>query len=186
MTLYPSSNQYGIPDLQLDDLGVGLPSPVLPWGATKRSALQRGTWHHYVDDYRFGGLWFDPDQPLRTECAGIVEPNYSVTPETPLAECLWHTYRKRWMARHWQSAGVQVWVDLYVDGPTNREANLIGVPAGWQRFATVGTTCEALHADLATARSFHLDAVLMVYAGPSDVAAEARKLGALHIPRGRR
>ena len=85
MTLYPSSNQYGIPDLLLDDLGVGLPSPVLPWGSTKRSALHSGTWHHYVDDYRFGGIWADPDAPIRTQCAAIVEPNYSVTPETPLA-----------------------------------------------------------------------------------------------------
>ena len=73
-----------------------------------------------------------------------------------------------------------------MDGPANREANLTGIPAGWQRFATVGTTVEALRADLATAHSFSLDAVLVCYAGPADVAAECQRLGVIHVPRGRR
>lgn len=184
--IYQSSNEYQIPDLVLDGHPISLPVPILPWGSTKRASLHSGTWHYYVDDYRFGSLWSDPDLPVRTCCGAIVEPNYSVTSDTPNAIAIWSTYRKRWLARHWQLAGIAVWVDLYVDGERNRETNLIGVPIGWQRFATVGTTPDALVADLATARSYSLDAVLLCYGGSADVAATARELGAIHVARGRR
>jgi hypothetical protein len=53
----------------------------------------------------------------------------------PLALVLGAIFQKRWMSRFWQSCGIRVFVDLNVQ-PTFYADNLLGVPKGWQSYAT--------------------------------------------------
>lgn len=58
-------------------------------------------------------------------------------------------YRKRWLARRWQSRGVRIVVDLNVD-PVFRDMSLLGVPEGWRAYAVrqqAGIGLDAIEAD---------------------------------------
>lgn len=174
--IYPSSNQYGVPDLFLKSYPVapGLSSHFAAWGSVSRKSEFRGTWHFYVDDYRFQNLYKDADSLIRTGCSGAVEPNFSIFEETPFAVALHRIYQKRWIARSWQASkhDLELWVDLCVSG-YGRQLALIGVPAGWQRFATAGweKNVEDLDDELsmAVACSSGEPFTLIVYGGGKEV-----------------
>lgn len=180
--LFPTDNPLDIPLLDVSLQALALDPPLLPWGARRRSKRMPGTWHFYVDDYRFDRLEQRPDLVFATEALGVIEPNFSVFAQTPLAVAIWQTYRKRWLARYWQTQGVRVWVDVNVSFE-HAELNLTGVPAGWRAFATRGyeTHPESVRAehDLVAAR--FPGAYLLVYGGGKKVRAIAEKLGALHV-----
>jgi hypothetical protein len=135
--LWPSSNKYGIPSLLLNMQADTVDLPVLCWGSISRKTRMRGTWHFYTDDYRYDAVWRNPDQILLTNCINAVEPNYSCYQQTPPAVVIWNTYKKRWLARYWQSQGVKIFVDLNVSRQ-HVEDNLLGIPQGWRSFATRG------------------------------------------------
>lgn len=188
-TVYPSSNEYGIPDL-LPELRLGTPpgvsAPVVVWGSTSRVSRVDGTWVHYTDDYRFAGQMREPTKLPSTLCAAAVEPNYSVVEETTRAEALWLTYCKRWLARTWQASGVSIWVDLCV-APCHQQVNLLGVPSGWQRFATAGFDRQVRDLDLELEEAVRLSAgapfTLLVYGGGSEVKDwAASRNSVVHIP----
>lgn len=183
---WPSSNDFEIPDL----LAGVEPNPEMPfeaWGASYRRGKFRGTWHYYTDDYRFTSVWDKPRLITESGCAAIVEPNYSVFDQTPLPAVLWATYRKRWLARFCQEAGIGVWVDLNVS-ETHSELNLLGVPLGWKRFATRGY--DARIPDLVREHGLAVqhaggDVILIVYGGGEAVGEACKSLpGALWIPAG--
>lgn len=139
-TTFPSDNSFGIPSLLLNLQGDYIDLPALPWGAKARRRCRRqnwsvGTFHFYVDDYRFSAVWDKPDNLVEWCPVSVVEPNYTTGLHTTLAEVLWLTYKKRWLARYWQSKGIRVFVDLFVE-PRFYEANLLGVPRTWRSFAT--------------------------------------------------
>ena len=145
-----------------------------------------GTWALYVDDYRFQSIWRDPDAVPRTGCVAAVEPNWSVFDETPRAEALWQIYRKRWVARYWQTMGVEIWVDLFV-AHAHDEVSLLGVPRGWQRYATRGAAehIDSLERELEMAREHAAGSrfTLLVYAGGKPVADWAlSKPEVIHVP----
>jgi hypothetical protein len=135
--LWPSDNPMGIPSLLLSMQADALDLPLVIWGSITRPKRMRGTWGFYTDDRRFEALWKNPSVLLQTECVTAIEPNFSVYSQTPPAVANWQIYRKRWMARYWQSKGVRVFVDLNVNRAF-AEDNLVGVPAGWTAFATRG------------------------------------------------
>jgi hypothetical protein len=101
-----------------------------------------GTWHFYVDDYRFRRVWARPYEVLNTSCAACVEVNWTVTAEMPRAVRLFRIYQKRWLARFWQTKGVRIWADASV--PLNcLDDALLGIPPGWKAFAVGGTSADA-------------------------------------------
>ncbi len=71
----------------------------------------------------------------------------------PIAYGLQLLYKKRWIARWLQECGIRVWVDLNV-APKFRELNKLGVPKGYNAFATRGHEGELCHleAELQIAR----------------------------------
>lgn len=192
--IYPSSNAEGIPDLVLEPPSVGAPPLIAPfniWGSVARKTRMDGTYAFYTDDPVFEDLWGDPQALLVTNCTAIVEPNFSVYADTPHAVALYATYRKRWLARLWQERGLTVWVDLFV-GEGHMATNLLGVPRGWQRWATSAT--EATAGDLASDLETVLDrasgnpSTLLVYGGGPKVrewcASEQHHglVNVLHVP----
>ena len=88
--------------------------PVTQWGTIGANRPMPGTWSFYVDDHRFGALWRDPSPVLRAGAVNVVEPNFSTHDQHPRAYVLWQVYRKRWLARWWQTKGLRVFVDLNV------------------------------------------------------------------------
>jgi hypothetical protein len=186
--LFPSGNKWGVPDLQLmpERCAPAVQAPLVAWGSVSRTS-HAGTWAFYVDDYRFAALWGDPEAPLRTGASAMVEANYSVYDDSPVAVALWAIYRKRWLAALWQRAGALVWVDLCVSRQ-HSDLTLLGVPAGWQRFATAGFDLRAgdLDHELETAVRHSAGApfTLLVYGGGAETRAWcAGRANVLHAPR---
>jgi len=150
---FPSSNSLGVPDLLLGEVDAcppAVPAPLVTWGAISRRSAMPGMWLFYVDDYRFAGLWSDPDALLRTTAVAAAEVNFTIGEDTPRAEALWHLYRKRWLSRYWQAHQVSVWVDVHV-AHAHESVALLGVPTGWQRWVTsgMGRTVHELDHELA-------------------------------------
>lgn len=132
---FATDNEWGVPLLDLALQARTLDNPVTKWGTVKRGAAMRGTYHFYTDDYKFEALWKDPSPVVNSGCASVVEPNFSTGEQMPLAVGLWGVFRKRWLARWWQTFGVRVFVDLNVE-PHLNAINMLGVPQGWGAYAT--------------------------------------------------
>jgi Domain of unknown function (DUF4417) len=143
-SIWPTDNAWSVPcllpELQADQVA----APVQTWGTVGARRPMSGTWHFYTADAKFEPLWRRPHRVLYSRPAAVVEPNFSTTDQSPFALSLWHIYRKRWLARYWQSQGLRVFVDLNVDAALNQpheavggsRPNLLGVPAGWKAYAS--------------------------------------------------
>jgi len=133
--LWPTDNEWGIPVLDPTMQADAVDLPVNVWGAQgRKTRLTNSTLHFYTDDLRFEALWQDPTPVVNAAPVNVVEPNFSTNIQMPRALVLWHTYRKRWMSRYWQSFGIRVFVDLDVH-PELQDINLRGVPRGWRSYA---------------------------------------------------
>ena len=169
--LFPSDNLYDIPCLRLDRQAGHLELPFVPYGTGRRNK-RVATLHFYVDDYRFNALWKNPAKIFDNNPAAAVECNYSLFDTTPLAFGLQFIYQKRWMARYWQENGIRIYVDLNVSSKFF-EYNRMGVPDGWNAFATRGALggLELLKAKFNQARQISgLDSPnLIVYGGGKEV-----------------
>jgi len=133
---FESDNEWGIANLDLKFQCTKQHALIERWGRIPRHNTRMvGMWHFYTDDYRFTGVWRDPDVVVRTGCNAAIEPNYTTTFGTPKAMALYDIYRKRWLARYWQSKGISTVVDLNVEIPF-WQVNLLGVPKGWGSYAT--------------------------------------------------
>jgi Domain of unknown function (DUF4417) len=142
--IWPTDNPYAVPLLDHNLQAEQVPGPVYCWGSIGHSRLMQGTYHFYTSDYKFEPLWKKPHRVLFSKCQAVVEPNFSTIAQTPFAVSLWNIYRKRWLARYWQSQGLRVLVDLNVtpalnrphEGTGGRRPNLLGVPTGWKSYAS--------------------------------------------------
>lgn len=165
--LFPTDNGYDIPTLNQALQGDFVDAPVRGWGSVPRTTKMRGTWHFYLDDYKFSAVWKSPDRVLKTAAVSVIEPNFTTDDQMPLAVCLYRIYQKRWLARYWQEHGLRVFVDLNVAEKCDG-LNLLGVPAGWRAYATSAADycLPALErqADLAY-RHAGRDILLLVYGG---------------------
>ena len=137
--LFPSNNGLEIPSLRLDVQPAACEIPFLCFGEQKRTHDMGGvgTLHFYTDDYRFSGIWDHPEKILQHNPANIVEPNFSLFNETPVAFGLQAVYKKRFIGRAMQEQGIGVFVDLNVANKFYA-FNLIGIPKGYGSFCTRG------------------------------------------------
>ena len=137
--LFPSDNDAEIPTLDLTMQASRVEIPFLAFGEQSRTINLNwtGSLHFYVDDYRFNTVYEHPEKILRQRPKNIVEPNFSLYAETPIAFGLQGIYKKRWIARAMQERGIRVFVDLNVNEKFY-QLNMLGVPMGWSSFATRG------------------------------------------------
>lgn len=171
--IYPSDNEYDIPVLMMERQPKnGLILPFNGWGACCRDKKMIGTYHFYVDDYRFEGIWKHPEKVIISGCKAIVEPNLSLFDTTPVAYGLQQIYKKRWIARYYQECGIDVYADLNV-AVKFQQYNKLGIPKGYNAFFTRGydQRTDALDSELAIAKEISgLDAPnLVVYGGGKKV-----------------
>jgi hypothetical protein len=186
--LFPSDNEYGIPNLRIERQADFADLPIRGWGSVARKNRMRGTWHFYVDDDKFKALWKHPASVLETRCIGAVEPNFSTDDQMPLAVAVYRIYQKRWLARYWQQYELPVWVDLYV-APPFYKLNLMGVPEGWRSYATSATDARLdllrEHASLAKEHAGMNPIRFMVYGGGRKVKELCGKNDWIHVPEAR-
>lgn len=137
--LFPSDNQMEIPTLRIDVQPTSVEIPFLCFGEQKRSKDMRGAGvlHFYTDDYRWQSIYEHPEKIFKHNPGAIVEPNYSLFNETPVAFGLQGIYKKRWIGRVMQDRGIPVFVDLNVANKFYA-MNLFGVPKGYGAFCTRG------------------------------------------------
>lgn len=182
--VWPSDNEWGIATLDIERQADAVDFPVETWGAKGRTRYA-GTYHFYTDDGRFNSIWDKPDMVVKAGCVNAVEPNYSVTSQSPRALALWNTYRKRWLARYWQTKGIRIIVDLNTSVP-HHDINMMGVPKGWKAFSTRGysSQLDALDAELEIARDWSgiKSPLFMVYGGGAKVREWCMANSALWVP----
>lgn len=137
--LFPSDNILEVPTLREDMQAKAVQIPFVCFGEQRRTYNMQGqgTLHFYTDDYRFRAIYEHPDRILQHNPANIVEPNFSLFNETPIAFGLQHIYKKRFLARACQEKGIRVFVDLNV-APKYYKVNMLGVPRGWSSYCTRG------------------------------------------------
>lgn len=152
--------------------------PFLAWGSIKRTSTNNGTWHFYVDDYRFSALWDKANMIPQTNCVSAVEVNYTITEDMPFPVALYRIYQKRWLARYWQTKGIRIIADLNVARPF-QEINMLGIPDGWKTFATHGYNDRIddleVELNLALKKAGTKNITFLVYGGGYDVKEFCKK-----------
>jgi len=174
------SIESNVPMLSLKYQAEGYIPPLTKWGEVSRKDKNVKTWVFYIDDVKFVNLWYDPTGPLQGNAVCCVEPNFSTSPEFPRALALGDIYKKRWIARYWQSKGMKIIVDINIDQHLYDIA-LLGVPKGWRAYATRGQTSEIptilTEYELAKERAGSDDLFFMVYGGGKKVEELCRGRG---------
>ncbi len=189
--VYDSDNVAGVPMLDINRQAEKIVAPHLVWGSIARSEEMLGTYSFYCDDYKFSGLWNDPDKLVRSGCAVAIECNCSVGDRLPVAVALYRTFQKRWLSRYWQMQGIALIVDMNV-AIRHENINLLGVPNGWRSYATrlhKGRFNQVeQHYKTAVNHAATKNILFIVYGGgyESSIALSCVRNGWYHIPDKRR
>lgn len=184
--LFPSDNDAEVPMLRLDMQPKYCEIPFLCFGEQKRTFQMngQGTLHFYTDDYRFQSVYENPGKILQHNPASIVEPNFSLFNEMPVAFGLQAIYKKRFIARAMQERGINVFVDLNVAAKFYK-LNMLGVPMGWSSFCTRGYSdrLHYLEFEWQLAKSYAGDNPLLfvIYGGGNECKRFAKEHGCVYV-----
>lgn len=184
--IYPTDNDLEIPCLIPEMQARGCEIPVACFGETRRSYDMNGTGllHFYTDDYRFSSVYDHPEKILKMNPANIIEPNFSLYLEVPMAFAIQGIYKKRVIARQMQEQGIRVFVDLNVSSKFYK-LNMLGVPEGWAAFATRGYSdrLHYLEFEWMIAKNHAGDNRLtfVVYGGGEKVRQWCKSHGAIYV-----
>lgn len=184
---FATDNDLEIPTLRLDMQAKYCERPFVLWGEQKRTFKMngQGVLHFYTDDYRFGDkLYQHPEIILQHNPASIVEPNYSLFQDTPIAFGLQAVFKKRLVARSMQEKGIRVFVDLNVAAKFYK-LNLIGVPMGWSAFCTRGYSDRlnylAFELEMAKMMADGNPLLFVVYGGGQPVKEFCKQNGLIYV-----
>ena len=184
--LFPTDNDLEIPTLRLDRQPQVVSIPFLAFGEQKRThnMMGNGTLHFYVDDYRFRSVYDHPEKILAHNPRNIVEPNFSLFNETPVAFGLQAIYKKRMVSRLMQENGLGVFVDLNV-APKFYKLNAIGIPPGYSSFCTRGYSDRIAYLEfeykMAQSISGKESPLFVCYGGGGVCKKFCQKVGAIYI-----
>lgn len=146
--VFPSSNQWGLPDLRSDRLSSQVPTQTWDGGevqapetllfvhgkAAVREEMKGGVYCFYIDDYKFESAWTDAVQFVKNWLAfgwgSVIATDFSVWRDSPLAIQLYNIYRNRWCARYWQEVGVSVIPSLSWSDERTHPFACAGIPEG--------------------------------------------------------
>ena len=130
--IYPSSNIYGIPDLDYQD--VRLPDNLIPYTVRVRSQVGYSGLgiHFFLDDYRFEQCWIKPEVGLdRVKSAEVaLTPDFSLFMDMPKAVQIYNTYRNRWVGKFWQERGINIVPTLSWSDEDSFSFCFLGIPKG--------------------------------------------------------
>ena len=184
--LFPSDNALEVPSLRLEMQPEAVGIPFILFGETRRSYQMNGsgTVCFYTDDYRFNTVYEHPEKILAMRPGSVVEPNFSLYDEMPVAFGLQQIYKKRWVARAMQMRGVPVFVDLCCS-PKYYKLNLLGVPLGWRSFCTRGYSYQvehlAMELEIAQMVADGNEVLFVCYGGGAPCKAFCREHGLVYV-----
>lgn len=184
--LFPTDNDLEVPTLRLDRQPEFCDIPFVCFGEQARTFQMnnQGTLHFYTDDYRFNAIYEHPEKVLQMHPKNIVEPNFSLYSETPVAFGLQALYKKRFVARAMQEKGINIFVDLNVNSKFYK-LNMLGVPAGWRSFCTRGynNRLAYLQFEYELAKSWAEDnaPLFVIYGGGQPCKDFAQKHGCVYV-----
>ena len=175
---FPSSNRYGIPDLQPVPLSK-LPLWLAPYRTRIRSnePTDDGAIHFFLDDYRFESVWSAPRKALRylNDFHILLSPDFSLYLDMPPAIQIWNTYRNRWCGCYWQKLGYTVIPTVSWSDGKSHDFAFNGVPEQ----SVVAISATGLHNPLSKAlfaegyramlRQLRPSAVLCYGSHPTDL-----------------
>ncbi|MAU00664.1 MAG: hypothetical protein CL608_26260 [Anaerolineaceae bacterium] len=128
--LFPSGNEYGIPDLL--HTPAACPAWLVPYRQRIRAdgPLDDGCVHFFLDDYRFETVWNRPVKALEALAPYqmVLTPDFSLYRDWPLMLQLWNTYRNRWCGRFWQEEGFTVISTVSWSTAVSYDFCFLGVP----------------------------------------------------------
>jgi len=185
-SLFPTDNELEVPTLRLDMQAKAVSLPFVCFGEQKRTFQMNGagTLHFYTDDYRYNQLWNHPEQILQHNPQNIVEPNYSLFNETPIAFGMQNIYKKRFIARAMQEKGIRVFLDINV-APKYYKLNLLGVPRGWSSYCTRGYSDRlnqlAFEVQMARHWAKGNPILFVVYGGGNEVKKYCMEEGLVYV-----
>ena len=185
-SLFPTDNDFEVPSLRLDMAASTCEIPFVCFGEQKRTFKMNGTGtlHFYTDDYRFNAVYEHPEKILQHNPNNIVEPNFSLFNENPIAFGLQAIYKKRTIARQMQEQGIKVFVDLNVANKFYAY-NLLGVPMGYNAFCTRGyeDRMNALEFEYAIAQKVANgnNLTFVVYGGGERVKEWCKGKGVIYV-----
>lgn len=184
--LFPSDNDLEVPTLDINMQATECQIPFLCFGEQKRTYNLNGagTLHFYTDDYRFNSVYDHPEKILQHNPYAIVEPNFSLYNESPIAFGLQAIYKKRFIAKAMQERGIRVFVDLNV-AQKYYQLNMLGVPRGWAAFATRGYSDRlnnlAFEYSIAKDWAMGKTPLFVIYGGGNPCKQFAREHGCIYV-----
>lgn len=129
--IFPSNNEYGIPDLEPSEI-TSIPDALVPYNIRVRSQLgYKGLGiHFFLDDYRFEQAWIKPEVGLeRVKAAEVaLTPDFSLYSDMPKAIQIYNTYRNRWLGKFWQERGIKVIPTLSWSDRESFKFCFLGIP----------------------------------------------------------
>ena len=188
---FPSNNEWDIPLLDINMQAKYLDLPLHGWGTISRKARNASqTIHFYVDDYRFNAIWKNPEKLVECNPINVIEPNFTTSHGMGRAMILWLTFKKRWIARYWQTQGIRVFVDAFA--PEFEDINFMGVPKEWAAFATryLGTNpsgdisgWEQVEETYTKCREYSTaeNLIFVVVGGAKDIESKCAERGWFHV-----
>lgn len=179
--IFPSDNEWGVPTLDPDLQVEHPPKRIVKWGTVGRRQKLQGCVHFYTEDSKFTALYRGNRamQVVKSGCESIVETNYSQNPNMPRAVVLHGIFRKRWLARFWQTQGIRVLVDINVERKFFDLA-LLGVPKGWRAYANRVHKDSYDHLDAAyelVCQHAGSDPLYIVYGGGKTIRKQCEQHG---------
>lgn len=148
--IFPSNNEYDIPDLRddmlydgpIEDVVLG-PSDCVPstgrlfiWStfAFNAERCAGGVLGFYTDDERFSSITKNAvkfiDDAKKCRWGAILSPDFSMWRNEPLIVQLYAAYCSRWCARYWQEAGFKIVPSLNWSDERTHNAIHAGIPRG--------------------------------------------------------
>lgn len=185
-SLFPTDNDFEVPTLLLDRQALTCEVPFVCYGEQRRAFRMEGngTLHFYTDDSRFANLYDRPERILTYNPRNVVEPNYTLSNEMPLALGLQYIFKKRALGRQLQEKGIGLFVDLNVSNKFYAY-NLLGVPSGWSSFCTRGYSdrLDALEFEYKIAYRIANGNTLrfVVYSGGKNVREWCKQNGCVYV-----
>lgn len=103
--LYPSTNEWGIPDVAHTPISI-VPKYLVPFKTRLRNGRTNDGLgiHFFMDDHRFQSAFSKPYailQAIREAYTTALTPDYSVYRNWPRAMNIWNVYRSRWLGAFW-------------------------------------------------------------------------------------
>ncbi len=107
--------------------------------------------HFFLDDYQFQRVWTQADTytQMLSKFQAVLSPDFSMYVDFPLAIQLYNSYRKHWLARYWQDAGLTVIPTVGWSTPDSFAWCFDGDPVGGLvAVSSVGTQMDLIGKDL--------------------------------------